>query len=49
MAELLLLLVLYWIVNLFSGKKAKSNSMRKNRNSEDDDLFFTDLGNGMGF
>lgn len=51
MAELPLLLLLLWIVNLFSrGNKKKSNSgyRNKNRNSEDDDLFFTDLGNGMG-
>ena len=50
MAEVLILLLLYGIVSLFSrGNKKKSNSGYRNKNSEDDDLFFTDLGNGMGF
>ena len=52
MAEILILLLLYGIVSLFSrGNQKKSNSgyRNKNKNSEDDDLFFTDLGNGMGF
>lgn len=52
MAEVLILLLLYGIVSLFSrGNKKKANSgyRNKNKNSEDDDLFFTDLGSGMGF
>lgn len=50
MAEILILLLLYWIVSLFSrGNKKKSNSECHNKNSEDNDLFFTDLGNGMDF
>ena len=45
MAELSLILLLLWILGFFNkGKKKKSNSEYRNKNSEDDDLFSTDLG-----